>query len=222
MEQALHKLTGERIHIMGASRTDAGVHAKGQVIAFHTLASLPRQAFITGLNHYLPQDIAIRDCLEVGDNFHPRRQAISREYRYTILNSHSPSPLQRRQAYFVHHSLDIEPMNQACQSLEGKQDFAPFTTPAFKGKGTVRTCFKAEVQGEGELVLFNIVADSFLPQQVRRIVGALIRVGLGRMTAAEFQELVRSRQLGLADLTAPARGLCLMKINYPNLRFEND
>jgi tRNA pseudouridine38-40 synthase len=95
IEKALQRLTGEQTHIVGASRTDAGVHAKGQVVAFNTSSTLPLQAFINGLNSYLPQDIAVKSCLEVDDDFHPRRQAMSREYRYTILNSPSPSPLYR-------------------------------------------------------------------------------------------------------------------------------
>jgi tRNA pseudouridine38-40 synthase len=113
-------------------------------------------------------------------------------------------------------------MREACRSLRGKQNFAPFTTAAVGLRNTVRTVFEAEVQRKGELVFFNILADSFLPQQVRRMVRALIRVGWGKMTVEEFHELARSKQLRIATLTAPARGLCLMRVNYPHIRFEND
>jgi tRNA pseudouridine38-40 synthase len=221
LEQALWRLTGEWIRIAAASRTDAGVHAQGQVVMFKTCSSLSPEAFVPALNFYLPQDIAIKACSQVDDDFNPRRQATRREYRYTILNSLTPSPLQRRHAYFMFQPLDIEAMNRACGVLIGKHDFASFTTPVAKAKGTVRTVFQAEAHEEGELVFFCIAADSFLPQQVRRTVGPLIKVGSGRMAVEEFWRLTRSKILGLAA-PAPAHGLCLVRVDYPNLKFEND
>lgn len=221
LERALWRATGERIRIVGASRTDAGVHAKGQVAAFITRSVLSPHTFVRALNFYLPQDVAIKACSPVADDFDPRREAISRSYRYAILNGGTPSPLERSQAYFVSKALDIEAMNRACQVLWGKHDFAPFTTPGFAPGNTVRTVFQAEVAKDGGLVFFHMAADSFLPQQVRRTVGLLIKVGLGRMTVEEFWQLARAGKLGLAAPPAPPRGLCLMRIDYPDLRFES-
>jgi tRNA pseudouridine38-40 synthase len=221
LENALWRLTGEQIRTMAASRTDTKVHAKGQVVAFNTSSTLPAQTFVRGLNFYLPEDIAVKACSQVDDNFDPRRQAISREYRYTIINSTSPSPLLRRYTYFVFKPLDVEAMDQACRALMGKHDFAPFTAPSFGKRNTVRTVFKAEVNKQGKAILFAITADSFLPQQVRRTVGSLLRVGLGRMAVGQFYELSRSKTIGLANLTAPPQGLCLTRVNYSNLGFNN-
>jgi tRNA pseudouridine38-40 synthase len=220
LERALWRLTGEWIRIVGASRTDAGVHAQGQVVVFKTCSALSPNTFVRALNSYLPQDIAIKACSQVGDDFNPRRQATRREYRYSILNGPTPSPLQRRHAYFVFRPLDIEAMNRGCQVLIGKHDFASFTSPVVKAKNTVRTVFQAEAHREGELVLLCVAADSFLPQQVRRTVSPLIEVGSGRMAVEEFGELTKSKILGLAA-PAPPHGLCLMRIDYPNLKFEN-
>lgn len=220
LERALWRLTGEWIHIVAASRTDAGVHAQGQVVVFNTCSSFPPSTFVRALNFYLPQDIGVKACSQVEADFNPRRQATRREYRYTILNSLAPSPLRRRHACFVFKPLDIEAMNRGCQVLIGKHDFASFTTQVAKAKNTVRTVFQAEAHREGELVLFCMAADSFLPQQVRRTVGLLIEVGSGQMAVEEFWELTRSKVLGLAA-PAPPHGLCLMRIDYPNLKFGN-
>jgi tRNA pseudouridine38-40 synthase len=221
LEKALWRSTGEWIRIVAASRTDAGVHAQGQVVMFETCSSLSPNTFVQALNFHLPQDIAIKACSQVEDDFNPRRQATRREYRYTILNSLTPSPLQRRHAYFMFKPLDIEAVNRACGVLIGRHDFASFTTPVAKGKNTVRTVFQAGAREEGELVFFCIAADSFLPQQVRRTVGPLIKVGSGQMAVEEFWQLTKSKILGLAA-PAPAHGLCLMKVDYPNFKFEND
>lgn len=214
IEHALAKLTGERIRIVGAGRTDAGVHAQGQVVSFSTLSSLSPQTLVRALNFYLLPDIAIKAVVRVENNFSARRDAISRKYRYTILNSSTPSPLQRRYTYFVPLALDIEAMNQACQALLGNHDFASFTAP-MKGRRTVRNIFKAQVQREGELVFFDTVADSFLSRQVRSMVGSLVRVGLGKLTIEEYNGIIRAKKPGLAAPVAPAHGLCLMRVNYP-------
>ena len=216
IEEALLKLTGERTRVMGASRTDAGVHAKGQVVSFRTRSSLPLQTFVKGLNYYLPGDIAVKEAFRASDSFNVRRSALSREYNYYILNSLTRSPIERGFSYLVPGHLDIGAMNQACQALVGKHDFASFVNCAeFGGKSTVRNVYKAEIKKNGDMVVFNMVANSFLPHQVRNTAGALIKVGLGKMTVDEFHSLVEARRPGLAGPTAPACGLCLMQINYP-------
>ena len=216
MEEALHKLTQEKTRIIASSRTDAGVHARGQVVSFRTDSSLPPDTFVKGLNYYLPNDIAVKAAYRVDDSFNVRRNAISREYSYYILNSRTRSPHRRSFSYQVAADLDIEAMNEACQSLTGKHDFAPFASNlGVKIKNTVRSVYHAEVEKKGDMVIFNMVANSFLPHQVRNIVGALIRVGLGKMTVNEFRSIIEEGKSDLAGPCAPACGLCLMRINYP-------
>ncbi|MFC1915882.1 tRNA pseudouridine(38-40) synthase TruA [Chloroflexota bacterium] len=216
-ETAWWKLTGERSRLMAASRTDSGVHAKEQVVSFRTKSPLPTETFIKGLNYYLPKDIAVKAAFRVSNSFNVRRHALSREYNYYILNSPTRSPVRRGFAYLVTRHLNIEAMNEACQSLIGEHDFASFATCLEDGiKSTVREVHTASVTREGDLVIFNIIASSFLPHQVRNTIGALIKVGLDKMTVDEFRSIVEARRPGLAGPTAPAHGLCLMRINYPH------
>ncbi len=216
-EKALWKLTGEKSRLRAASRTDAGVHAKGQVVSFRTGSSLPPKTFINGLNYYLPRDIAVKAAYRVGDFFNVRRNAISREYSYYILNSRTRSPIRKGFSCLVGGHLDIEAMNQACQALIGEHDFASFASSiGSEVKSTIRRLYRAEIETDGELAVFNMVASSFLPHQVRNTVGALIRVGLGKMTVDEFYRIIEVKKPGLARPMAPACGLCLMRINYPH------
>ena len=215
-EKALRKLTGEGIRVIAASRTDAGVHAKGQVASFITRSPLPPQTFVKGLNYYLPRDIAIKAAYRVENSFNVRRDAISREYDYYILNSLMRSPMRQGFSYLVTRHLDIETMNRACQALIGEHDFASFATcTGAELKSTIRRVYRAEVKKEGELAIFNMVANSFLTHQVRNTVGALIKVGLGKMSIDEFCSIIEAKKSGLAEPTAPAHGLCLMRVNYP-------
>lgn len=216
IEHALQKLTGERIRVIAASRTDAGVHAKGQVVSFRTGSTLSTQTFVNGLNYYLPRDIAVKAAYSVADTFNVRRNALSREYNYYILNSATRSPLQNSFSYLVTGELDIEAMNQACQALIGKHDLASFAScTGVSLRSTVRHVYHAGLKRDGDLVIFNMVADSFLPHQVRNTVGTLIRVGLGKMSLDEFHSIINARRPGLAGPTVPAHGLCLIRVNYP-------
>ena len=216
IEKALGKLTGKRHRVMAASRTDAGVHAKGQVASFKTESTLPLLTFVKGLNYYLPKDIAVKAAHRVDNSFNVRRDALSREYSYHILNSSTPSPLRRDFSYLVGGHLDIEAMNEVCQALLGEHDFASFAS-CIEGrvKSTVRNVYRVGMEREGELVVFNMVANSFLPHQVRNTVGLLIKIGLGRVSMSEFYGIIEARKPGLAGPTALARGLCLMRVNYP-------
>jgi tRNA pseudouridine38-40 synthase len=215
MERALGKLTGQRRRVMAASRTDAGVHARGQVVSFRTGSHLPVLTFVSGLNHYLPGDIAVKAAYRVGSSVNLRRDAVSREYRYCILNSPTRSPIRRQFAYCVPGELNIETMNEACRVLVGEHDFASFASQMDVGrKGTVRNVYRARVEREEELVVFNMVANSFLPHQVRNTVGVLLKVGLGRMNIGEVLGIMEARKPGLAGPTVPACGLCLERVNY--------
>jgi tRNA pseudouridine38-40 synthase len=216
-EMALQKLTGERSRVMSASRTDAGVHAKGQVASFITSSPLPLATFVGGLNYYLPNDIAVKAAYRVDDSFDVRRDATSREYDYYILNSLTRSPTRQAFTHLVTGHLDTKSINRACQALIGEHDFASFTTcDGLKMKNTVRTVYRAEVTEDDDLLVFGMVANSFLPHQVRNTVGALIRVGLDLMNVDEFYNIAEAKTPGLAGPTAPACGLCLMQINYPH------
>jgi tRNA pseudouridine38-40 synthase len=175
------------------------------------------------LNHYLPGDIAVKESYRLDDSFDVRRGAVSREYKYFILNSPTRSPLRQGFSYRVDGELDTEAMNRACQALIGKHDFASFVSSAetARSKRTVRNVLKAEITRDGDMIVLDMVADSFLPHQVRNTVGSLIKVGQGKMTVDEFYRLVKAKTPGLAGPTAPADGLCLMRVNYPG-SFEGD
>jgi len=214
LEQALEKLTGEQIRILGASRTDAGVHAKEQVIGFKTRSTLLNRNFVEGLNYYLPPDIAIKAAQQIDSDFRLRKAVKNREYRYRVLNSLQRSALEVDRAYHVSAPLDIDTMNKAARALIGIADLASFTQAENYSESTVRTVYEASVSKQSELVFFDIVADSFLKQQVRRTMGTLIRVGIGELTIEAFKDIVNAKQHGLAGPTAPPCGLYLMKVNY--------
>ena len=216
IEQAIRGLTGERCRIAAASRTDAGVHARGQVVSFRTDSLLPEQTFVKGINYYLPRDIAVKAAYRVADSFDVRRNAVSREYNYYILNGLTRSPIWRGFSHLVGGQLDIEAINEACQALLGEHDFASFASRiGTEKKCTVRYVYRAVMERQGELAIFNMVANSFLPHQVRNTVGLLIKVGLGRVSTSEFCSIIEARVPGLAGPMAPACGLCLMRVNYP-------
>ncbi len=221
VERALRQLTGETLRVTAAGRTDAGVHARGQVISFRTGSSLSRQTFVSGLNHYLPGDIAVRAAYAVDDSFDPRRDAESREYRYSILNSRTRSPITMGFAYRVVGSMDIEAMNRACQALVGQHDFASFASGiGGETKSTVRRVYRAEVSKDGDLIHFDIVANAFIRHQVRSTAGCLVRIGLGKMSQDEFGMIRAAGKPGLAGPTLPACGLCLIRVNYARSLLE--
>lgn len=214
-ESALHKLTGEQVRVSMASRTDAGVHAKGQVVGFKSNATFPPKTWVDAMNHYLPKDISVRAAYEAVERFDVRRQASSREYRYHIMNRRTPSPLWRHFSESVPQPLDVEAMNAACAVLVGEHDFAPFA-PATYTRSTRRRALRAEVRRRRDLVFFDMEATSFLPHQVRNTVGGLLKVGLHKMSVEGFREKARSGKAGTMGPTAAARGLCLMNIKYPD------
>lgn len=219
LEKAITRATGEAARVHGAGRTDAGVHARGQVAAFDTESRLAPDRLIRALNFYLPADVVVRSARSVRAGFDPRRDALSREYRYTILNREVPSPLLGRWSYFVPGQLNIELMIQAARILVGTHDFASFTSSEGAARTTVRTILEAGVKRKGSLVVFDVSANAFLHQQVRRTVGCLIAVGRGETGIDEMRELVVSARVGIANRTVPPQGLCLMKVNYPDMGF---
>ena len=205
IEQAIRGLTGERCRIATASRTDAGVHARGQVVSFRTDSLLSEQTLVKGINYYLPRDIAVKAAYRVADSFDVRRNAVSREYNYYILNGLTRSPIWRGFSHLVGEHLDIEAINEACQALLGEHDFVSFASRiGTEKKCTVRYVYRAAMERQGELAVFNMVANSFLPHQVRNTIGLLIKVGLGRVNTSEFCSIIEARVPGLAGPMAPA------------------
>ena len=213
LERALARILAQATGLVGAGRTDAGVHAAGQVVAFdtgwqHSLDELQR-----ALNAVLPRDIAVLALRQAADDFHPRYQAHSREYRYTIYNAPVRHPLHQRYALHVPEPLDIVAMRTAAECLVGEHDFAAFGQ-ATTGESTVRHVYRASVAGESPWVRVELEANGFLYRMVRSLVGTLIEVGRARLSVARFAEILRSRDRGQAEATAAAQGLCLMRVNY--------
>ena len=224
LEQALSSLTGESIRLALAGRTDAGVHALGQVASFVTGSGLTLDNFERGSNALLPDDISVRAAAEVPPEFDPRRHALSRWYRYTLHLGHGRPALQREFVWEPPASkLDVEAMTEAARCLAGGHDFAAFTQAAeARRRVTERSVLRASVCRQGRLLRFDVEANAFLMQMVRRIVGALVEVGSGKRSGEEFEVLVRDAPPGAAKLVAPARGLCLMKVRYENGLFDDD
>jgi tRNA pseudouridine38-40 synthase len=200
---------------MAASRTDTGVHAKGQVVSFWAKSTLDTVTLVRALNYYLPGDIAVKAAYRASDDFNVRGDAVSREYRYYVLNSNTRSPFSRRFALFMPRTLDIQTMNEACQLIQGEHDFASFASSLDDSGSRVRNVHEAGVEKKGEFTVFRIVANSFLPHQVRSTVGLLIRLGLDKIGIADFRDIMEASSVGLAGPLSPACGLCLTKVNYP-------
>lgn len=216
IEAALEKVCNERIAIVGAGRTDAGVHAIGQVIAFtaewkHSLDVLTR-----ALNATLPDDIAVHELAECDADFHPRFSAVSRTYRYTAYVSPVRRPLLRRYAWQLERPPDVSAMNEAARLLIGLHDFAAFGSPPSGDaeETTVREVLRAEWQQVENCLTFTIEANAFLFRMVRRIVLALVRVGQSAYALPDIEEMLESRDAQRIKGLAPACGLCLIEVKY--------
>jgi tRNA pseudouridine38-40 synthase len=209
LETALARLSGgERRPVDGAGRTDAGVHASGQVIAFTYPGRLSATELGRALSALLPADVAIRDVRRAPDGFHPRTAARYREYRYTVWNG-PRSPLRERQALGVRVPLDIAAMARAGSVFEGRHDFTAF---GGADRTPVRTVHAVRVRRTGRLVTIDVRADSFLRGMVRRMVAALLEVGHGKMDEADVRAALAARTPALDGAAAPAKGLCLRRV----------
>jgi tRNA pseudouridine38-40 synthase len=213
LEAALAQVTRETATVLAAGRTDAGVHAVGQVIAFDTAWRHGLDDLRRALNAVLPTAIAVLEMAEATPGFHPRYAARSRRYRYTIYNAPVRSPLARHYSLHVAEPLDVTALRQAAQYLIGDHDFAAFGQPP-QGESTVRQVLVAEWGGVPPLLIFDIEANAFLYRMVRSIVGTLLLVGRGEMSTEEFAAVLASRDRGRAGPTAPSHGLCLMEVTY--------
>jgi tRNA pseudouridine38-40 synthase len=213
LEAALTQVTQETVTVLAAGRTDAGVHAAGQVIAFdtawrHGLGDLQR-----ALNAVLPADIAAQDVDKVAPGFHPRYDARSRRYRYTLYNAPVRWPLARRYSLHVASPLDVAAMQRAAQFLVGEHDFAAFGRSP-QGEITVRRVLMAEWGGSPPWLTFDVEANAFLYRMVRSIVGTLLQVGRGKVSVEEFRAVLAACDRSRAGPTAPPHGLCLVEVSY--------
>jgi len=221
LEAALAQVTQEAITVVAAGRTDAGVHATGQVVAFDTAWRHGLDDLQRALNAVLPADIAVQETREAVPGFHPRYDARSRCYRYTLYNAPVRYPLARRYSLYVAALLDVAAMQQAAQALVGEHDFATFGQPP-QGEITVRRVLAAEWSGEISFgcaqdrpwLTFDIEANAFLYRMVRSIVGTLLQVGQGKMDAEEFVAVLASCDRSRAGPTAHPHGLCLVEVRY--------
>jgi len=214
IEKALRKLFGKKIKLIGAGRTDSGVHAEGQTANFKVQSNLPLSNIRKGLNSYLPKDIAVLSAEEAKPHFHARFNAKAKLYRYTIVNRRVRSPLLKRYAANVSYDLDINAMKKAVRYFIGKKDFKSFQASDRKRKDSVRTIKKIYVVTKPPLIEVYIEADGFLYNMVRNIAGTLIDVGRGRFLPKDVKDILSKRHRPSAGQTAPAKGLCLVKVFY--------
>jgi tRNA pseudouridine38-40 synthase len=219
LERALAHLNGgRRVRVSSAGRTDAGVHATGQVIAFTWTGSMPGRQLGQAVGALLPRDVAIGPLRRVAADFDPRRAATRREYRYTIWTG-PRSPLRERYAYGLEERLDVEAMKAAARQLLGRHDFSAFGRVKHSA---VRTLHEVRLRRQGHLVTIDVIGDAFLRQMVRSIVAALIRIGMGRATAEDLANELRSPGRAFAGAVVPPHGLCLRRvaIGSPGQRTE--
>ena len=219
LNKAICTLTGEEIAVIGASRTDSGVHAMGNIAVFDTGSRIPAERFSYALNQRLPEDIVVTKSEEVSLDWHPRYQNSLKTYEYHILNTKTPVPTKRLYNCFVSFDLDVNRMRQGAQYLLGEHDFAAFCCIRTNAKTTVRTVTDLQIQQnplKPEEITIRITGNGFLYNMVRIIAGVLIRVGRGFYEPEKVLELLEGRERKKEAVTAPPQGLCLMEIVYEN------
>lgn len=220
LNRHLAELLKEPVEIIGASRTDAGVHALGNVAVFDTNARMPGEKISYALNQRLPEDIRIQRSREVSRDFHPRYRVSEKTYEYRILNRRFPVPTERFYSHFTYIPMDIEKMRQAGAYLLGEHDFKSFCGAGAQVKTTVRTIHSFSVERENDLITIRITGSGFLYNMVRILAGTLMEIGGGAYPPEKMQDILAARDRKAAGPTAPARGLTLIKIDYKNGKEE--
>ena len=216
LNKALSDLLKEPVCVIGASRTDSGVHALGNVAVFDTESRIPAERFSYALNQRLPKDIVVVKSDEVDLNWHPRYQDTLKTYEYHIINTKVPIPTERLYNYFVSFDLDVGQMRRGAAYLAGEHDFAPFCCIRTNAKTTVRTITDLQILQSGEHITIRITGNGFLYNMVRIIAGVLVRVGRGFYEPEKVKELLEGGERTREAVTAPPQGLCLMEIRYQN------
>lgn len=214
VNKALSKLTGEKIVVIGASRTDSGVHAMGNVAVFDTETTIPPERVAMAVNRILPEDIVVVKSEEVPLDFHPRYCDCEKTYEYHIVNTRIPIPTKQLTNYFVSYELDLDKMREGASYLIGEHDFASFCNIKTDVESTVRTVKELEILENGEEITIRISGNGFLYNMVRIIVGTLIRVGRGFYEPVQVKEILEAKNRKAAGVTAPPHGLMLMEIRY--------
>ncbi|CAN5891769.1 tRNA pseudouridine(38-40) synthase TruA [soil metagenome] len=218
LEETLEQMLQHQVHVAGASRTDAGVHARGQVCAFSTEKMIPLHGIRRGLNSLLPDSIAVRVAEEVAEDFHPRFQSTGKHYRYTILNAPDRSPRWRHRAWHVPLPLDVEAMREGARALVGDHDFAAFRATGCSARTTVRRISDVSISPTDEVLIVDVRGNAFLRNMVRILVGTLAEVGSGDRPAVQVAEIRDSLDRTQAGKTAPPQGLELMEVRYDGVR----
>lgn len=214
LDKALSRLTGEDVRVVGASRTDAGVHARGNVAVFDTCSTIPPERFACAVNPLLPEDVAVVRSDEVPADWHPRYRDSVKTYEYRILNREAPDPILRKYVWHVTFPLDLEQMKKAASCLVGEHDFRSFCSIHTGVKTTVRTVFRLDVEQTGDLITIRISGNGFLYNMVRIIAGTLAEVGRGFRSPESVKEMLDAKERTRAGATAPAQGLILKEIDY--------
>ena len=220
LERVLSRLTKEEIKIQGAGRTDAGVHARGQVISFRTNAIIPLEKWTLATNSWLPKDITVLKAEAVPWEFHARFDALGKTYCYQIYNHRIHSPFHRNFAWHIPVNLDVQAMAEAAQIFLGCHDFSSFQAKDTRYRHPVRTLYRLEVDRDGPLISLTFQGDGFLYNMVRIITGTLVRVGKGRLSINEAGSILASRHRPAAGATAPPQGLYLEKVYYEENKGE--
>ena len=215
VEEALEKLLNERVQVRSSGRTDAGVHALAMPAAFITSRDLPLRAFVEGTNRFLPADISIQTATFVPVGFKPITMAYAKRYRYTIINSSVRSPLDRLYSWQVKEPLDLAAMLEAAGHFIGLHDFAAFRASNCVAKTTVRRIDAVSISREDSRITIDVIGGGFLKNMVRVMVGTLVDIGKHRFTPGEIETLLLEGDRKKAGSTAPAFGLCLMHVDYP-------
>jgi tRNA pseudouridine38-40 synthase len=215
IEKAISLITQQKVALIGAGRTDAGVHAIAQVANFVCETKLEPCIFIKGLNSLLPEDIVIRECVLADGKFHSRYDARCKIYNYRILNREIPPAIGRQYVWHIRKKIDVDAMREAASYLIGTHDFKAFEGAGSPRKSTIRNVSRAEVSlKKDDLIVFEIEADGFLRFMVRNIVGTLVDAGVGKIKPDDFNEILKKRDRGNAGITAPPQGLFLVEVKY--------
>lgn len=214
LERLLSRMCEEEIAVQGSGRTDAGVHALGQIVNFHTSATMSLQDMLQYMNQYLPEDIAVVEIEEVSERFHSRLNAKGKRYSYRVWNSSIPNVFWRRYAHTVEDKLDLEAMKLAASYLLGEHDFKSFTSTKKGKKSTVRRIDNIEIVKEGDMITFTFTGNGFLYHMIRILVGTLLEVGRGVRTADSIPAVLESKNRENAGELVPGKGLVLEEVFY--------
>lgn len=214
LEETLEQLTKHPVNILGAGRTDAGVHARGQVINFRTDCSIPVDRLPLAMNHLLPKDIVVLAAEEAEESFHSQYRAKRKIYRYHIYNSRIPSAFDRLYSHFVPQKLNLDNMKEAAAYIVGEHDFSAFKSAGAKTRTSIRTIYRLDIDHNPPHIYLTIEGNGFLYNMVRIITGTLLYVGKGKLTPDDVRRFVETGKREEAGPTAPPKGLCLMKVIY--------